>query len=443
MKKQITAFALTLAIGCSLLTSCGQQPVKQGSSSAKPASSTAAATTNEVNVWAWDTNFNIPIIKLAGDYYAKDGHENFKVNVTEMSNDDTKAKMTAAFTSGTTDGLPDIVLIEDYDAQSFLQNYEGKFLDLTDEIDFSEFASYKVDAVTYQDRTFAIPFDSGVAGMYYRADYLEQAGYTAADMQNLTWTQFIQIGKDVKEKTGKWMISILPYRSTHYINMAMQSAGSWYFDESGNINLKNNPAVREMCGVLKEISAANIANPVEYYSAEAHGSITSGETAAAITAIWYAPTIKSAEDQTGKWAYTNLPILETVENATPYSNIGGSSWYILADSPNKEAALAMMKTVFAGNNEFYNDILKDRGAVSAYLPSKTVPAYNEVDAFFKTPIYQDFAKWMDKVPGVSYGTNTQLAMDSIRAVMQDYFDEKLTLDEMLTQAEEQYTMQAG
>ncbi|MEG1926539.1 MAG: ABC transporter substrate-binding protein, partial [Ruthenibacterium sp.] len=271
MKKQITAIALAGVIVCGLLAGCGQQPAESaGASAAKPASvSTAAATTNEVNVWAWDTNYNIPIIELAGDYYAKSGHENFKVNVTEMSNDDTKAKMTAAFTSGTAEGLPDIVLIEDYDAQSFLQNYEGKFLDLTDYIDFKEFAPYKVAAVTYKDRTYAVPFDSGVAGMYYRKDYLEQAGYTAADMQNLTWTQFIQIGKDVKEKTGKWMISILPYRSTHYINMAMQSAGLWYFDESGNINLKNNPAVREMCGVLKEINAAGIANPVEYYSAEA------------------------------------------------------------------------------------------------------------------------------------------------------------------------------
>ncbi len=36
----------------------------------------------------------------------------------------------------------------------------------------------------------------------------------------------------------------------------------------------------------------------------------------------------SKEDQSGKWAVTNMPKLDGVDGATNYSNNGGSSWAI-------------------------------------------------------------------------------------------------------------------
>ncbi|WP_244877173.1 hypothetical protein [Carnobacterium inhibens] len=71
-------------------------------------------------------------MERAGEYYTEDGHEDFKVDVVEMSNEDTKKplsdqKLVSGFTSGVSEGLPDIVLVEDYAAQNFLINYEGKF----------------------------------------------------------------------------------------------------------------------------------------------------------------------------------------------------------------------------------------------------------------------------------------------------------------------------
>ncbi|WP_236620731.1 extracellular solute-binding protein [Carnobacterium inhibens] len=259
------------------------------------------------------------------------------------------------------------------------------FSELSEEIDFAQFAPYKVEAVTHNEGIYAVPFDSGSAGLYYRTDYLAEAGYTEEDMQNLTWSKFVDIGKDVKEKTGKWFVAFIPNRGTHYIQMAMQSAG-----------------------------------------------------------VWYSATINSAEDQAGKWAYTNLPLLETVENATPYSNLGGSSWFVLEDSPNKDLAIEFLKTEFAGNDEFYQDILVENGAVGTYIPSQTGEAYQYKDPYFNdAQIYKDFSSWAEEIPGVDYGVNTSVAYEALRSVLQDYFDDKLTLDEILEQAEEYYTMQIG
>lgn len=433
MRRHAIAGILALSM---VMTACSSPPAENPGTGSN-------ADSNTVTVWAWDANFNIPIMKIAEEYYKEAGNADFVLNVVEMSVDDVKEKMVASFTAGTTEGLPDIILAEDYDAQSFIKNYEGKFADLTDEIDFSEFAQYKVDALSNNDRTYGIPFDSGSAGLYYRTDYLEQAGYSEEDMQDLTWSEFIQIGKDVKEKTGKWFVVFKPYKGTHYMQVAMQSAGLWYFDENGEIFLKDNPAIREIAPLLKEIEKSQLAKPVEYWDAEGVGAITSGEAAAAISAIWFLPTIKSAEDQSGKWSYTNVPKLETVPGATQYSNLGGSSWFVLEEAPNKAKAIDFMKTVYAGNNEFYQEILTERGAVGTYLPSQSGEAYESTDEFFNKQVFKDFSDWMAEIPGVDYGENTYVAVDAIRAVMQDYFDDRMSLDEMLEAAENYYRQQIG
>uniref|UniRef100_UPI00403F3EEE ABC transporter substrate-binding protein n=1 Tax=Candidatus Enterococcus willemsii TaxID=1857215 RepID=UPI00403F3EEE len=399
---------------------------------------------NQLTVWAWDKNFNVPIMEKAGEYYNKENKTKIEVNVVEMSNDDTKQKMVSGFTSGVNEGLPDIVLMDDYDIQNYLSNYEGKFAPLSDAINFSQFAEYKVDNGTYKKEVYAVPFDSGSAGLYYRTDYLKEAGYTEKDMENLTWSQFLTIGKDVKEKTGKWFLAFIPNRGTHYIQLAMQSAGLWYFDDKQEIFLKNNPAVREMVQILKEINDNQLAKPVDYFAPEGIGAVTNGDVAAVNSAIWFSATIRSAEDQKGKWAYTNLPRLEKTENATPYSNLGGSSWLVLNDSPNKELAIQFLNEIFAGNEEFYQDILLTNGAVGTYKPSQEGDAYLSKDSFFNDkPIYKDFSEWMNEIPPVDYGKNTQAAIDALRSVLQDYFDGKLTLDEMLEEAENNYNVQTG
>lgn len=382
-------------------------------------------------------------MERAGDYYTSDVNESATVEVTEMSNDDVMQRLISGFTSGVSEGLPDIVLMDDYDAQNMLMSYDGMFAELSGDIDMSQFADYKVDIVSYNDGVCAVPFDSGSAGLYYRIDYLEEAGYSEEDMQDITWSEFVEIGKDVKEATGQWFLVFIPGLGTHYMQLAMQSAGLWYFDENGDPNF-DNPAIREMAEILKEIEEHDLAMPVDYFSAEAVGAVTGGEVAAVNSAIWYSATIRSAEDQEGLWAYANLPQLETVENATPYSNLGGASWYVLEDSPNKEAAIELLNTQFAGNEEFYQEILVENGAVGTYIPAQEGDAYEYEDPFFNNePIYSDFAEWGNNIPSVNYGVHTTTAVEAFRAVMQGYLDGNMTLDEMIAEAEDYYLRQVG
>ena len=399
----------------------------------------------ELTIWCWDENYNIPIMETAAKYYQEAGHPDFKVNIVNVSENDIETKSKTAFTSGVSEGMPDILLMGDYSAQSFLADYPDQYADLSDVINADDFAPNKVACYTVNDKLYGVPFDSGSAGMYYRKDLFEQAGYTADDLKDITWNQLVEIAKDVKETTGKYVFVFTPYKGYHYIQMAVQSAGQWFYAEDGeNPNFKNNEVIRQMCEVLKKMYEADLIYPVDYFSSEGVGAIQNGEIAAHLSAVWYIPTLTAVDEMSGKWGYTNIPKLEDIEGATTYSNIGGSSWVVLEDSANKKLAKDFLATIYDGNLDFYDQILTEQGAVSTYIPAADSDAYQQrVEYFNDQPIYSDFASWGAEIPPVDYGKYTNEFCDAISSVLQDYLDGKMSLDETLEQAEDNYKMQVG
>ena len=56
-------------------------------------------------------------------------------------------------------------------------------------------------------KNYGVPYDSNTVIACYRKDYLDQAGYTIDDLTDITWDRFIEIGKDVLDKTGMPMLT--------------------------------------------------------------------------------------------------------------------------------------------------------------------------------------------------------------------------------------------
>ena len=67
-------------------------------------------------------------LELAEEVYDE---SDVKVKIVENAQDDIVQKLNTTLSSGTTKGLPNIVLIEDYRAQSFLQAYPDSFYDIS------------------------------------------------------------------------------------------------------------------------------------------------------------------------------------------------------------------------------------------------------------------------------------------------------------------------
>lgn len=389
---------------------------------------------NEITVWAWDPNFNIKAMEIAKETYASENSD-LNIKIIENAQDDIIQKLNTSLSSGTTKGLPNIVLIEDYRAQSFLQAYPDMFYEMTDSFKAEDFADYKIAPTSFEGKNYGLPFDTGVTGLYVRTDYLEQAGYTVEDLQNIDWEKYIEIGKKVKEVTGKQMLTQDP-NDLGLIRMMIQTAGSWYMEEDGvTPDLADNEALKVAFETYKKLLDADLVKPVSDWSQFLAG-FNSGDVATVPTGNWITPSVKAEASQSGKWAVVPFPTLPGVADSVNASNLGGSSWYVLNVEGKEDAADFLGKT-FGSNVEFYQTINTEIGAIGTYKPATEGEAYQAADEFFGgQKIIADFAKWTEEIPQVNFGLHTY-AIEDILAVEAQNFIKGKELDKALKDAQAQ------
>ncbi|MFF2483094.1 ABC transporter substrate-binding protein [Paenibacillus sp. NPDC058071] len=423
--KKLLALILVSVV---LLTACSSGGDNKSGNGGEPSA------TNKITVWTWDPNFNIKAMNIAIDSY-KSVNPDLKVDIIENAQNDIVQKLNTGMSSGTTKGLPNIVLIEDYRAQSFLQAYPDMFYDLSDKFKAEDFAEYKLGPTSLDGKHYGIPFDSGAAGIYVRTDYLEQAGYTLDDLQNITWEQYIEIGKKVKEKTGKAWVSLDP-TDLGLIRMMVQSAGSWYLKDDGKTaNIAGNDAMREAFMVYKSIMDANFVKVHSDWSSLV-ANYNSGDVAAITTGNWFTPSIMQETSQSGKWGIAPMPRLSGQAKSVNASSIGGSSWYVL-NVPGKEAAAEFLAKTFGSDADLYQKFVTEVGAIGSYKPAAEGEAYKAGSEFFGGQhIVSDFAKWTAEVPKINYGMHTYAIEDILVVEMQNFLNGK-ALDQVLADAQKQ------
>ena len=371
---------------------------------------------NSLVIWAWDESFNIKAANAAKEKYRKT-HPEVKIDVVTMAQDDIVAKLNTSLSAGSYDGLPDIVLVEDYRIQGYLTTYENEFSPLNDIASPDDFAAYKTDVNQIGDSMYGIPFDSGVAAIFYRADYVEEAGYTKEDMQDLTWDQYIEIGKAVKEKTGKYMFTLDP-GNLGQIRMMLQSAGAWYTDENGTVNLKENEALKQAFATYQRIIDSGIAKPVADWN-QFVGALNSGEVASVPTGCWISPSIMKAEDQSGKWAVAAFPRMAENENSVNASSFGGAGWYVLKNVGHEDLAKDFLKETFASDAELMNQLASEINLVSTLKSAQNSENYvKEVEFYGGQEVFADLAKWQNHVPSVNYGQSTYVIENLITEALQ-------------------------
>lgn len=374
--------------------------------------------TDEITVWAWDPKFNIQALEIADETY--DGDEDIDLNIIENAQDDIIQKLNTTLSSGADKGLPNIVLIEDYRAQSFLESYPDAFYPVDEYIDTDEFADYKIATTQHDGNQYGVPFDSGATGLYIRTDLLEEAGFTLDDLTDITWNEYIEIGEKIKEETGTDLLTLDP-DDLGQIRMMIQSAGSWYVEDDGTTpNIAENEALMEAFKVYKELVDANITKSVSDWS-QFVGAFNNGDVASVPTGNWITPSIKAEESQSGDWGVAPMPRLD-INDSVNASNLGGSSWYVL-NMPGKEKAADFLANTFGSSTDMYEELVSEIGAVGAYLPASEEGAYEKEDDYFNNQaITDDFSKWTDEIPGVNYGIHTYSIEDIMVESMQRYLN---------------------
>ena len=397
MKKLVALFlALTMVLSC-----CAALAAEDG----------------KVTIWTWDPNFNIAAMKVAKDMYAAI-NPNVEVVIEEVLSEDIETRVITAASAGDISNLPDIMLCQDNSFQKMVMNYPEVYANITGQYDFEGFPAGKLAYSTVNGQNHGIPFDAGTVVATYRTDFLEQAGYTIADLTDIDWNRFIEIGKDVKAKTGLPMLTGQA-GSIDTVLIMMQSCGASMFNEDGSVNFVNNEAVKKVLEYYKTMVTEGIFVEVNTWD-EYCGTLANSSCVGTINGCWILGTIMGVPEFSGKWALTNMPKLPGFETATHYSNNGGSSW-ALTNGTDIDLALDFMKMY--RNVEFYNEILPTTSAIGTWSHAKEGSNYTAGNEFYNgEPIFATIVEFTAYVPANQTGAYYYDARDALGTAVTNYLN---------------------
>lgn len=384
MKKVQKLFAMLMAL-CLVLSCAG-------------AASAEETDALKLTVWCWSPNDEL---LETGVQMMKDASlGNVELETTVMALADVRTKIATITSSGDLTQLPDIILMQDSSIPMMVHAYGEAFLPLSDYgIDTATFDQAKIAWDTFDGQLWGIPFDSSVGVVCYRTDYLAQAGYTLADMNDITWEQYREIAGKVLEATGHPLLSAS--NDTTMLTMMLMSAGGSLFNEDGTPNLKDNDLLKATIAeyqALVESGTLKVVNNWDEYMS----SLNSGSCGGTVNGMWIMNSCMQAPDQSGNWGVANIPAVTGVEGASNYASSGGSSWMITANCKEPEKAVNFLMTLMGGelSDEFYSSILTASNYIAAYLPTASnADVYGAENEFFGgQKVYEELGSFVEKMP---------------------------------------------
>ncbi|MDD2625260.1 MAG: extracellular solute-binding protein [Bacilli bacterium] len=381
----------------------------------------------KIVIWAYDNVASIA--EKAVEIYKKENKDlDYEFEVVKIGQEDMVEKIKVYLSTNSLNNLPDVFYDEDYNFLEFIKYYENNFVDLTEYVNLEDYAIFKRINVTYNDKTYAIPFDCGVGVMFYRVDLIKKAGYEEKDMENLTWNQFIEIGKKVKKETGIDMITVLPEGDMEG-RLLYQSAGTWFFDENGKANIENNQAFIDSFNTIKRVLDSGIVYKTTSWD-DIISSISNEKIVSLVGGSWWSPIIESYKEQSGKWRVTTMPRMSESNDYSNYSNLGGGNWFVINKS-NKEIAIDFAVSTFGKSQELIDYSAETFAIVPVNLNLINNLTVNDNDFFGGEKIAKKMAEYSEYIKPVKYGLHTYEITYYVGTVFQEYLDDKLSFEDAI------------
>src|SRR5437868_5015051 len=155
-----------------------------------------AQPSGNITIWSW--NIAASSLKATIEGFNKQ-YPDVKVTVEDLGNDQVYDKSIAGCAAGG-EGLPDIVTIENGEAENYWSQFPDCFTDLKtlgySAEDQAKFPDFKRTELEQGGKAYAMPWDSGPVVMFYRRDYYEKAGVDPASVK--TWDDFTAAGKKIQ-----------------------------------------------------------------------------------------------------------------------------------------------------------------------------------------------------------------------------------------------------
>ncbi|WP_046175656.1 ABC transporter substrate-binding protein [Domibacillus indicus] len=299
--------------------------------------------------------------------------------------------------------LPDIVLIDNPDHQSFAQ--AGVFADITEKVDeWGEGDQYfegPMESATLDGKIYGIPNNSNALAIYYNKDMFEEAGIT--DLPK-TWDEFMETAKkltkgDVKgfamsgKKSEEGTFQFLPY-----LWQAGADLDSFGSDEAKSAMSFVQNMVKE--GVLSE-------NMINWDQSDVLVQFQTKKAAMMENGPWQIPMLKE-QSQDINWGVFLMPAGE----AGTASILGGENWAITETSEHQDAAWEFIKWTQQP------EILGPMHELGGRLPSREDVASDEQYDWATDEHVKVFMEQLQSAKPRAYGTNYPEISSNIQEAIQ-------------------------
>ncbi len=426
------------------LAACGGSSSSGGAAPAAGESTAAAVTSggeHTLTVSAWDHNFNIPALEAAAEDYKANVDPEFELVINEVSgSSDVETAITTGGSAGDYSQLTDIVLFQDHYIQRYVADYPDAWVPVEGaDIDWSDFGEEKLSYSIIDGQHYGVPVDNGTAIFAYRVDILEEAGYTLDDVTDCTWADWIKIGEDVYNKTGKYLLSMdgegndLPY-----MMLQAEGASQW---KDGVPYITENETMVQIINVIVEAVQKNALYLANNWSDYTDQTIQGDMVAGVMNGNWIIPTIKQVEENSGKWEITNIP---TLNGGGGYAANGGSSLYITSNCANVDLAKDFLAKTFGGSTATYDKALTDGGVITCCISAGQSEIYKAgVDYFNGQPIYTDIVEMGAHVPVVEQSDYHYSCRSLIASAIINIAQGGASTEDALKEAEDQLRFEMG
>lgn len=381
-RQQFLATSLGAGVSLVMLGGCGNNSNQQAS--------------GDVKAWGWDVAA-ASLREVVPMFKEKDSQ--VKVKVDNVGRLDLYDKVTTGLAAGGS-GLPDVFMLETDRLPGYIVKFPQGLANLSemgadkfkDEIANTKWPQAESDGTIY-----ALPWDLGPTGIFYRVDFFDKAGIKPENIE--TWDDFIDAGNEIKKSTDKQLLGIDAANDDGVFRMMLNEQGTFYFNEAGKIMLATPEAVTAMEKIKKMYDAGLVSNVNGY-----GGGVTAFKNERVVSAaagVWYAGTItEQAPEQKGKWDAFQLPAFESGGNRA--ANLGGSNLVINANSENVDAAYEYSKFAMT-NPDAQMYMMKNYGLFPSLLSTYDNPFFDKKVPYFNNqPIYRMFADEVPNIPKAYY-----------------------------------------
>lgn len=389
--KKIVALTLASLMALSLTACGGKEKTSTNDTPTDAASPTksadnAAPTEQASGETGYDLKGDITITSWNSSYTAivegakkfMELHPEAKITVEQVSDN---TKLYTQLATGT--GVPDIMQFQNRDNLTAMEKYDGAFLDISDLM--SKYEKDIVPAVLpllkNGDTWYSAPWDVAPAMMFYRTDIFADNGIDPASI--VTWDDFINAGKTIKEKTGgKVKIFGFDYNGTSSFDMPLiifYELGGSFFDQNGNVQF-NTEQVKTAFEICKKMIDEDISMNLPNEWTDRITALANGTLCAVPYGVWFAGTLQeNLADQSGKWGCMPLPAVEAGGNNQ--ANSGGSTVMVSSSTKYPDLCKAFIEYFFLTTEG--SKINMDVSTLfDSYMPAYTDASYTDPSDYF-------------------------------------------------------------